>query len=461
MLQQKKMAFRLTLSLATALAWGVSSWNSWAMAQVSAWDGATQPGPNGSVRYQGPFLGFELGASLTPPWHYFRRPPAESAAASEPSANAVAAARAAERYYYDLDRMHRYQLREDRYAADYRDRYTSGDPLYHAYRGVRPTQPTDPTTPPPSLHRLPPAVYPDGAVPGVSLPSGSQARSFHPDEAIPSLLRGACNRLLDSLSRMRDGKLWRDQLQPHRIIASIDHAEYPAALIDLVEVYEAVAHNPRLVLVARANGFAEVHQLLLQYVQLESRYPAAISVPGTAVYEGSTVYESGTVYGETISPGYETGPGSDRSLAPLGETILTPLPSVDSAPPSLSVPRPLPDDWIPTPYPETRSETRSETRQETKPAVPVETTDDAAEAGNAPSTGGSSKPAGGADGAVILNRPALQPPSLDAVPVATPTVAGTEPSAAPLSPESDPTLQVTPQDLPTIQWLPRPAGTRE
>ena len=44
-----------------------------------------------------------------------------------------------ERYYHDLNRMHGYRTREQRYAEDFRDRYSSGDPFYYPPLPIGPT----------------------------------------------------------------------------------------------------------------------------------------------------------------------------------------------------------------------------------------------------------------------------------------------------------------------------------
>lgn len=200
-----------------------------------------------------------------PPWHHERQDPALE--------NAI---RAEERRHHQLDRMLLYRTREQKYADDFHDRYATGDVFYHMSRSrlVAP-EIVDPAA------WAPPGGWGKATV-GAREPVAGSAysasqkggRGHVPDSDLPEQLRAAANRLTNSLSRMRDGDFWTDQLQPGRIIASIDHADLPASLTDLVANYDGVARNPRLVLVAQANGFAETHRWLVRYVQLPSRYPS-------------------------------------------------------------------------------------------------------------------------------------------------------------------------------------------
>jgi hypothetical protein len=178
--------------------------------------------------------------------------------------------------------MHRYQTREERYENDFRDRYSSGDPFYHnpyAYRGFGATVSPEPVFPPSYPHYGRSGVFPapeTQPVPGLAYSrTDAQRRRVHADADVADLLRAAANRLTQSLSRMRDGEVWLNQLQPQRIVLTIDRAEFPGSLIDLVQHYDAVANTPRLVLIAEANGFRDTHRLLAHYVRLQSRYPDA------------------------------------------------------------------------------------------------------------------------------------------------------------------------------------------
>jgi len=243
--------------------------------QYSVWSGSAS---RGAVRYRGPLLSIEIGTQPeTPPWHYQRVAPT--------TAQSI---RAQERYYYDLDRMHRYQTREERYANDFRDRYSTGDAFYHSYRGTQTRGSIEPVFPPSYPHYGRPVITPETSQPIAGLAysrSDAGRRSVFADADVPDLLRAAANRLTTSLSRMRDGRVWLEQLQPQRIVAAIDQAEFPGVLVDLVAHYNGVANSPRLVLVAEANGFRDTHQLLAQYVQLQSRFPGTeYSTPLESVY---------------------------------------------------------------------------------------------------------------------------------------------------------------------------------
>jgi hypothetical protein len=186
-----------------------------------------------------------------------------------------------ERFYYDLDRTHRYRTREERYGDDFRDRYSTGDPFYHSYHRPIHAGPREPIFPPSYPHYgragfIQQQPFPDEPVAGLAYSRfDADKRSVVADADVADLLRAAANRLSGSLSRMRDGSTWLRQLQPQRIIATIDRAEFPGTLTDLVDAYESVAQNPRLVLVAEANGFRDTHRFLSHYVQLQSRYPDA------------------------------------------------------------------------------------------------------------------------------------------------------------------------------------------
>jgi hypothetical protein len=254
-------AIGLCTALVCVFALDVPSHAQWAQWEIGS-------GPWGGMRYRGPLLRFDIGGAVpppavgrppddfgfglppTPPWHYRHDPPGAKGSLADQ-----------ERFHYDLDRMHRYRTREERYADDFRDRYASGDPFYHADRN-----PAAATYQRAAAARIAP-------VPGLSYgPHGSGQRSFVADAEVGDLLRPAANRLTSSLSRMRDGAVWMKQLQPDRIITAIDQAEFPGALSDLVELYEGVLANPRLVLIAQADGFRDTHRLLSQYVSLQSRF---------------------------------------------------------------------------------------------------------------------------------------------------------------------------------------------
>lgn len=260
-----RAALRLCTGLVCVLVLDVTAQAQWAYWEIGS-------NPWGGLRYRGPLLGFDIGGTPpppalgpadplayplppvpAPPWHYRHDPPRPRGAAAH-----------ADRFHHDLDRTHRYRTREERYADDFRDRYAAADPLYRAYRPSAAPLPARP----PIDRRLP--------VPGVSFGLGQgHQRSFVADAEVGDLLRPAAMRLLNSLSRKRDGALWMNHLQPDRIVSAIDHAEFPGALSDLVEHYEEVLRNPRLILVAEADGFRDTHRLLSQYVLLPSRYPGS------------------------------------------------------------------------------------------------------------------------------------------------------------------------------------------
>ncbi len=229
---------------------------------------ASHHGPAvGADPYAMPAAGIDPAlAAPAPPWHYERQDPALESAI-----------RAEERRHHQLDRMLLYRTREQKYADDFQDRYATGDAFYHMSRSrlVAP-EIVDPAAwaPPGGWGQA--TVGTREPVAGMSYSTSQKGGRGHvPDSELPEQLRAAANRLANSLSRMRDGDFWTDQLQPGRIIATIDHADLPASLTDLVANYEGVARNPRLVLVAQATGFAETHRWLVRYVQLPSRFPTA------------------------------------------------------------------------------------------------------------------------------------------------------------------------------------------
>lgn len=268
-----RAALRLCTGLACVLILDVSAQAQWAYWEIGS-------NPWGGLRYRGPLLGFDIGGTVpppalgpadplayplppapVPPWHYRHDPPPPRGGAAS-----------ADRFYHDLDRTHRYRTREERYADDFRDRYAAADPLYRAYR------------PGPTALPVGRPVDPRMPVPGVSFgPGQGHQRSFVADAEVGDLLRPAAMRLLNSLSRKRDGALWMNHLQPDRIIAAIDRADFPGSLSDLIEHYEEVLRNPRLILIAETDGFRDTHRLLSQYVLLESRYPGSVVAP--APYE--------------------------------------------------------------------------------------------------------------------------------------------------------------------------------
>lgn len=333
-----------------------------AQAQVGAW-GSTMGsgwGSNrsiGAMRYRGPLLSIEIGSAPAPPWHYNRMPPGSDQAL-----------RQQERFYHDLDRMHRYQTREDRYEADFRNRYSTGDPFYHnyhAYRGLGATVSPEPVFPPSYPHYGRTGTYPapeTQPVPGLAYSrSDSQRRRVYDDADVADLLRAAANRLTQSLSRMRDGEIWLNQLQPQRIVSTIDNSEFPGSLIDLVQHYDAVANTPRLVLVAEANGFRDTHQLLTQYVRLQSRFPDVQFHSETPAIESMPMeYQERGPREIIVSPSSQSRSNDqpvelNRPVVEPSESGLQGTPVPPS--PSLRVPAGQPDvQWLPAPRGERESD---------------------------------------------------------------------------------------------------------
>jgi hypothetical protein len=234
-----------------------------------------------------------------------------------------------ERFYHDLDRMHRYQSREERYENDFRNTYASPSAMVNRYRDpyVAGTAAV-PWTP----ERIVPA--PKAPVPGLSLSRyQSRYQGYVADEDVAESLRAAAVRLSRGLERKSDGHIWIRHLQPESIIRAIDRAEHPGVLSDLVINYEGVADNPRLVLISESEGFQDVRRLLAQYVTLTSRYPGMEAAHGEEWTDGATI-GSGQVLGETIL--------SERVI---GESV----PSLDA--PSLETPSPLNAPSQPEPMP--------------------------------------------------------------------------------------------------------------
>jgi hypothetical protein len=284
-------------------------------------------GPRGGMRYRGPLLSIDIGGATppaavhqppahhsyglvpapVPPWHYRHDSPHAGQSVAEQ-----------ERFYHQLDRTHRYRTREERYADDFRDRYASGDPFYHnpytAYSSTLGRAGFDQTAP----------------VPGLSYgAAGGQGRSFVADAEVGDLLRPAAMRLINSLSRKRDGALWMKHLQPDRIVSAIDRAEFPGTLADLVEQYDGVTQNPRLVLIAEAEGFRDTHRLLSQYVLLQSRFATS----------------------DHPEQEYEIFMGTGQSDPHVGEVMINPYPSPGPQPSELN-----PAAQVPTTTQESASE---------------------------------------------------------------------------------------------------------
>jgi hypothetical protein len=198
-----------------------------------------------------------------------------------------------ERYYHDLDRMHRYQTREERYENDFRNAYTPSSAMVNRYRQ-------------PYVAGTPAVPWTPMPVPGLSISRHeSRYQGYVADEDVAVALRAAAMRLRSSLERKADGHIWIRHLQPDLIIDAIDRGDHPSSLTDLVVNYEGVADNPRLVLISESNGFKDVRRLLAQYVTLSSPYPNAEPTASDA-WQDSIVPQSETIIDER----------------PLGEQVL-------------------------------------------------------------------------------------------------------------------------------------------
>ncbi len=223
--------------------------------------------PQGGLRYRGLFFDINIGPAVPPAWaspHPRFGVPQESFGAAPPRHPSD---HDRERFYHDLDRMHRYQTREERYESDFRNAYTDRDAVGQGFgwRSLAIVQPQ---------LAVPPSARTDAGVPGQwDTHYRSGFRGQVPDPQVADQLRAAANRLHSGLSRKRDAHVWLKHLAPQRIIDSIDRAEFPGALSDLLINYQGVADNPRLVLVARTEGFEDTRDLLAHYVTLPSRFP--------------------------------------------------------------------------------------------------------------------------------------------------------------------------------------------
>lgn len=232
-----------------------------------------------------------------------------------------------ERYYHDLDRMHRFQTREERYENDFRNAYTPAESMVNRYRQ-------------PYVAGTPSVPWTPKTVPGMSISRHeSRYQGYVADEDVAIALRAAAMRLRTSLARKSDGHIWIRHLQPDAIIDSIDRGDHPSSLTDLVINYEGVADNPRLVLISESNGFKDVRRLLAQYVTLSSPYPHA--EPTNEAWQDSVVPSSETiidekVIGESIL-GERVIDDASPMLAPAMPNAVTPTPVVP-VPPASNVP---------------------------------------------------------------------------------------------------------------------------
>ena len=222
-----------------------------------------------------------------------------------------------EAFYYNLDRTHRFQTREERYGNDFAARYTPPAAMVNRYQ--YPYVAGAPAGPP-----LPQRV------PGLTLNRyESRYQGYVADDDVAVALRAAAMRLTMSLARMSDGHIWIKHLKPDFIIESIDQVQPPSLLSDLIINYEGVAENPRLVLISSAEGFADVRRLIAQYVTLSSTYPqaeASVSEP----WMGASSYDQETILSERVI-------GETELVDPNNAQFPQPLDTSDSTylPPSM------------------------------------------------------------------------------------------------------------------------------
>ncbi len=233
-----------------------------------------------------------------------------------------------EKFYYNLDRMHRYQTREERYANDFYNAYASPAAMVDRYRY-------------PYVAGTPNVPWTPKPVPGLTLGRyESRYQGYVADDEVAESLRAAANRLQRSLSQKSDGYVWVRHLRPDLIIATIDRGEHPGILTDLVLNYEAVADEPRLVLISESVGFQDVRRLLAQYVTLQSLFPRTEAIVEEPVFGESS---------------FDPMPMSTSDLMLLPPSLPIPLPS--DAADSLSAPmlNSLPDEanveLLPAPLP--------------------------------------------------------------------------------------------------------------
>lgn len=215
-----------------------------------------------------------------------------------------------ERFYYELDRTHRFQTREERYSNDFAAAYTSPSAMVNRYR--YPYVAGAVATP----------IRPE-PVPGTVLGRyQSRYEGYIADDDVAVALRAAAVRLQLSLARKADGHIWIRHLKPDQIIDAIDRAEHPAILSDLIVNYEGVAENPRLILIAASEGFSDVRQLLPQYVTLSSPYPNA-SQPEYNDWQSSSPQAGETILSERIIGEQIIAPDSTETEAPTLAPLLS------------------------------------------------------------------------------------------------------------------------------------------
>jgi len=283
----------------------------------------------GGLRYRGPIFSFEIASPYPDPFAGAALPisPYPSGYPSAFDSNRFGIGMGAttfdryrgmqptqaeldrERFYYDLDRTHRYQTREQRYGDDFAARYTSPSAMVDRYR-----------YPYVAGTAVVPAV--PRPVPGVDLGRyQSRYQGYVADDDVAVALRAAAVRLQLSLARKADGHLWIRHLKPDQIIDSIDRLEFPGTLAELLVNYEGVAENPRLILIAASEGFSDIRRLLPQYVTLSSPYPNA-SQPEYNEWQSSSPTAGETILSERIIGEQVIEPQTDSQ----GPTLAPPLP---------------------------------------------------------------------------------------------------------------------------------------
>lgn len=216
-----------------------------------------------------------------------------------------------ERFYYELDRTHRFQTREERYSNDFAAAYTSPSAMVNRYR--YPYVAGAVATP----------IRPE-PVPGTVLGRyQSRYEGYIADDDVAVALRAAAVRLQLSLARKADGHIWIRHLKPDQIIDAIDRAEHPAILSDLIINYEGVSENPRLILIAAANGLEDVRRLLRQYITLSSPYPSAGAV-GVDEWQTTSPSDQETILTERVISERVVEPQMEEIQQP---TLAPPLPA--------------------------------------------------------------------------------------------------------------------------------------
>ena len=262
--------------------------------------------PRSAFSYRGPILSIQVGHAYSAPW-------SSSGYDRYRGIQPTQAELDRERFYQNLDRSHRYTTREDRYANDFYNAYASPSAMVNRYRD-------------PYVAGTPAMPWTPLPIPGLSQTRhDSRYQGYVPDDEVAIALRAASIRLTHSLTRKADGHIWIRHLQPGRIIDAIDRGEDPAVLVDLLINYHGVAENPRLVLIAEAEGFKDSRRLLEQYVTLPSPYPTAQGSTMDTIIEERVIGEQvigdqvigDQVIGENVISDNDTTLNSPSLAAPL------------------------------------------------------------------------------------------------------------------------------------------------